>query len=127
VPNCFAEKSEHTWAEGKSCLDHGMINAAANRIYYAVFQAVKGFAIHRNLWTMETSDSVHRDALKIVYGEGGKGIFFRRRLNELFALRTIADYTPEGVDKTELEELLKDADSIRRHHIQIAGGPENEK
>lgn len=122
MPNIFSDKSAATWAEGKGCLDRGHVNTAANRIYYSVFQAVKGFAIQRGAWTIETSDNVHRKALEIVEGEGGKGTYFRRRLNELLGLRMIADYKPENVDRKDLEDLLKDADSIRRHHIQISGG-----
>lgn len=120
MPNAFSEKSAATWAEGKDCLARGHVNTAANRIYYSVFQAVKGFANQRGL--MNSSEGVHGEALKIVLGEGGKGIFYRRRLNELFALRIIADYKVESVDQKELEELLEDADSIRKHHIRIAGG-----
>jgi uncharacterized protein (UPF0332 family) len=122
MPNIFSDKSAATWAEGKECLERGHVNSAANRIYYAVFQAVKGFAIHRGTMTLDTSDNVHRKALEIVGGEGGKGVYFRRKLNELLSLRMVADYKPEDVDRKELEELLKDADSIRKHHIQLAGG-----
>ena len=65
---------------------------------------------------------MHRDALIIVAGNSARGLFWRRRLSDLCGLRVIADYYPENVSKKELEDLLEDADCIRRHHIRIAGG-----
>jgi len=117
MANILSVKSEDTWTEGKRCLDAGMVNSAANRIYYSVFQAVKGYAIHRGSWTMETTDRVHTDALKFVEQSGKLGRFYRSKMNELFSLRVLADYYPDTVIKKDLEELLADADSIRRHHI----------
>jgi uncharacterized protein (UPF0332 family) len=121
MPNIFAEKSAQTWMEGEKCLAQGMANSAANRIYYSVFQAVKGFAIARQKMTMDTSDSVHRVVLQIVGENGGKGVYFRRQLNRLVGLRIVADYKIESVDAEKLKELLADADSIRKHYIRIAG------
>jgi len=120
MPNIFSEKSTQTWDEGKDCLGRGLVNTAANRIYYSVFQAVKGFAIQRGMMTMESSVNVHRAVLQIVWSDG-KGAYFRRRLNALFGLRVIADYNAESVDQSELEELLDDADRIRKYYIRIAG------
>jgi uncharacterized protein (UPF0332 family) len=121
MPNIFSEKSTQTWDEGRDCLNRGFVNTAANRIYYSVFQAIKGFAIQRGMMTMETSDSVHRQTMEIVGQHGGRGTFFRRRLNELLALRLTADYKAESVDRTDLEDLINDADCIRKHYIRLAG------
>lgn len=122
MPNPLGQKSDQTWDEGINCLSRGLVDAATNRIYYAVFQAVKGFAVQRGDITMDTSDGLHRKILEVVQGGGGKGRHYRRQLNDLFGLRVIADYMPESVSKKDLEDLLKDAEAIRRHHIQIAGG-----
>ena len=121
MPNIFSEKSTQTWEEGKNCLSQGLVNSAANRFYYSVFQAVKGFAIQRQKMTMDTSDGVHRIVLQIVGENGGKGIHFRRRLQLLVGLRIVADYKAENVDAEKLKELLDDADCIRKHYIRIAG------
>jgi hypothetical protein len=102
----------------------GLVDAATNRIYYAVFQAVKGFAVQRGDMTMDTPDGLHRKILDVVSGGGGKGRHYRHKLNDLFGLRVIADYMPESVSKKDLEELLQVADEIRMHHIRIAGGAE---
>jgi len=121
MPNISSEKSAKTWAEGTDCLYRGLVNTAANRIYYSVFQAVKGFAIQRQMMTMDSSDNVHRQVLQIVGGDGGKGAYFRRRLNLLVGLRLIADYKVESVDSDKLQDLLDDADKIRKYYIRIAG------
>jgi uncharacterized protein (UPF0332 family) len=121
MPNIFSEKSDRTWEEGNQCLAQGHVNSAANRIYYSVFQAVKGAAIQRKKMTMDTSEDVHRLVLQIVGGESSKGMYFRRRLNQLVGLRIIADYKVEDVNAETLKELLSDANSIRRYYIRIAG------
>jgi uncharacterized protein (UPF0332 family) len=122
MPNVFSNKSKRTWDEGQSSLARGHTNSAANRIYYSVFQAVKGAAIQRNKMTMDTSEDVHRLVLQIVGGESSRGMYFRRRLNQLVGLRIIADYKVEDVNEQSLKDLLNDADSIRRYYIRIAGG-----
>jgi len=98
-----------------------MVNSATNRFYYAVFQSIKGFAIQRGTMTIDSSDNVHRIALQIVGEGGGRGAYFRRRLNELAGLRVIADYKLEDVDLEKLKALLDDADNIRKYYIRLAG------
>ena len=122
MPNLLAAKSTQTWVEGKECLNQGHINAAASRLYYAVFQSVKGYAIHKGEMTMDDDNGVHRTVLNIVYGGGGKGKYYRRKLNELFQLRVIADYKPEPVNKADLEELLAVAEEMRVYYTRNAGG-----
>jgi len=121
MPNVFSEKCTKTWDEGQRCLSQGMVNSATNRFYYAVFQSIKGFAIQRGTMTIDSSDNVHRIALQIVGEGGGRGVYFRRRLNELAGLRVIADYKLEDVDLEKLKALLDDADNIRKYYIRLAG------
>ena len=80
MPNIFAEKSDQTWVEGSDCLNRGQINTAANRIYYAVFQAVKGFAIQTKQMSMEDNSNVHRQVLQIVSSQGARRGLWRRQL-----------------------------------------------
>jgi uncharacterized protein (UPF0332 family) len=120
--NIFTQKSEETWKEGSECLAKGQANMAANRIYYSVFQAIKGFAMATRGWDIHDSDNVHVKALNVVCGpEGGKGKGFRDKLTELRSLRIVADYYPEPVDIDDLKALVKDADAIRKFHIAKAG------
>jgi len=121
MANTFTEKSNETWKEGLDCLASGSSNMAANRLYYSVFQAIKGFAIARKLWSPDEKSDVHKKALDVVCGHaGGKGHGSRQKLSELRGLREIADYWPENVDIEELKALITDADMIRKHHIKNA-------
>lgn len=121
MANIFAEKSEQTWKDGNDCLDRGLANVAANRIYYSVLQAIKGFAVGKRLWHINESDNVHVKAMNIICGAaGGKGHGFRRKFGELRGLRITADYFPEDADLEQLKALVADADAIRRHHIEKA-------
>lgn len=66
MANTFAEKSERTWNEGNDCLQRGLVNMAANRIYYSVLQAIKGFAVGKRLWQLNESDNIHTKAMNIM-------------------------------------------------------------
>jgi len=90
-----------------------MVNSAASRLYYAVFQAVKGFGIMHGDMTMDEGDRVHAKVITLV-GTHGKGrSWARERVSELFSLRVRADYTPETLDVEELREIMGDAEKIR--------------
>jgi hypothetical protein len=59
--------------------------------------------------------------MKVICGDsGGKGYGYRRRFGQLRSLRITADYFPEDVDYNELKDLVDDADTIRRYHIDNA-------
>jgi uncharacterized protein (UPF0332 family) len=122
MANDFSEKSQATWDAGMKCLEYGLVNAATNRIYYAVFQAIKGFAIFKRYWTLDESDNLHSKAMKIIYDPqvGDKGMPYRRKFSELRGLRVIADYMPENVKEEDLKALIGDADTIRRYYISKA-------
>jgi len=122
MANPFAEKSNRTWDEATACLASDHVNSAASRFYYAVFQSVKGFAIARKEMTEDTSEGVHGIAIRVVgkYGKTGSS-YFRERFNRLFAMRLKADYMLVDVERQQLEDLLKDADSIRQYFIRLAG------
>jgi len=116
--NQFTAKSNESWESGMACLNDGRINSAANRLYYSVFQAIKGFAVSKGLWSMDDSEAVHAKAREVVSSNVKNG--FRRNFGELHGLRLQADYMPEGVDGEDLKALLGTADEIRRHHIAKA-------
>jgi hypothetical protein len=83
MANLFAEKSEQTWKEGNDCLDRGLANMAANRIYYSVLQAIRGYAVGKKLWAIHDADNVHARAMNIICGpSGGKGHGYRRKFGE---------------------------------------------
>lgn len=119
--NIFTEKSDESWKAGNECLRQGLVNAAASRIYYSVFQAVMGFGIAKERWDVEEREGLHS---KAPYVAGNscvvKGRWCRRILISLRELRVMADYKPEGVDVKQLNLLLADADKVRRHHIDMS-------
>jgi len=121
MANAFREKSDQTWQEGNQCLGQGMANSAASRLYYAVFQAVKGFGVAHGDMTMEEGDRVHAKIIGIVTTHGKGRFWAREKLTDLLGLRVKADYTPETVDAEELKTMVGDADKIRKHFIALAG------
>lgn len=94
-----------------------MIDAAANRYYYAVFQAVFGYAIaHVSGVTLEMPDrSKHKIAKATI--EGTQGINFVKCFKLLQGHRIIADYKLEPVQEQRLREVLVRADNIRQYHV----------
>ena len=62
---------------GTRCLSDGSLNAAASRLYYAVFQAVLGFAKAKRGYVYSGSGA-HAEMLRIVRNRdhGGKGTYF---------------------------------------------------
>lgn len=120
--NSFEQKSNETWKEGIECLDAGKSNMAANRLYYAVIQSIKGFAVANGRWVPDEKDGVHSKALDVVCDRVKKGKSWgsRMKLQELRGLREMADYHPGTVDIEELKALVEVVDFIRQQHIATA-------
>lgn len=116
MENCFADKSDLTWHDGMSCLNEGRFNAAASRLYYAVFQAIYGFAIQRDLMAMDSSEpGRHRTAIRIAGGHGRHPREAREAVSMLYELRVKADYRPEDVDEPDLRDVLDKANRTRQY------------
>ena len=109
-------KSKENWTVGTQCLGTGALNAAASRLYYAVFQAVLGFATAKQGHVYK-GHGEHK-AMRDIVRRTGKG---RERYGDVFedlmGLRITADYAREEPDETELRELVNDADAIRRYYL----------
>jgi len=106
------QKSEENWVVGNYCLAHGQLNAAANRLYYAVFQAVLGYAIAKKDYKYE-GQGAHAAMSRMMRR-------YRDQFNELMDLRITADYEKEPPDETELRDLLEVANRIRLYHLNEA-------
>lgn len=115
----FAAKSDKNWAEGNQCVLNGNADAAANRLYYAVFQAVKSYAILINQMDPDKpgTGSAHTTALEIV-GQGPMGQTYRRHFNRLKGYRESADYSPVNVRMEDLKGVMGEADCIRKHFLK---------
>ena len=87
-------------------------------MYYAVFQAVYGFA-RATHQISENQDRVHQAVIHFVttHGKAGTGRYFGQRMRLLYGLRIKADYLPEDVGDDELREIHGDAEKIRNFFI----------
>jgi hypothetical protein len=131
MANPFENKSNAYWSDGEACVSEGSWNSAAHSLYYAVFQAVYGYAEASGLlakYLTSTWDptlgakrktTIHEAARRIVehwrgHG-GGQTLAFRR----LYAARIKADYKKDDVADHEVSALLADARALREYFINL--------
>ncbi len=103
-------KSSQNLEVGKECLNKGQYDAAASRIYYAVFQAVLNWARVRKDFG-EKQDGVH-GAIARLMNEGTSSHQYCRAFKKALSLRQKADYDPDPVTMEELVKLLPSCESI---------------
>lgn len=94
-------KSKENFELALDLKKNGKFDAAANRFYYSVFQAVKAYAVSKGKMRMDESDRVHKKAREIVKDDGSE---YLDTIEEAHDLRTKADYFPEEVHPYELEQ-----------------------
>lgn len=111
-------KSEENWTVGTQCLDTGSLNAAASRLYYAVFQAVLGFAVAKQGYVYKVG--AHRDMAHLVRSQGKGREHYGDAFEDLMELRIKADYLPVTPSEGEIMSLLADASAIRRFYLNKA-------
>ncbi|HET6202898.1 MAG TPA: HEPN domain-containing protein [Planctomycetota bacterium] len=110
-------KARENLEVGLRLLEEGFVDAAANRLYYAVFQAA-AYALGRGgRLPSESRGSAavwdHRiigDRIALLRGEPDDGRLFR----ELRSLRERADYQEGPVDRRELERRKRDVERFVR-------------
>jgi hypothetical protein len=120
--NPFETKSNSNWAVGKRCLEANDTNAAANRFYYALFQAAKGYFVERGDLEMDHAVKIHATVANLITPDakaGSRRGWQRRTLTDLMGLREIADYYPEDVDLAELNKILISSDKVRAEFLQM--------
>ena len=114
------DKSDSTWSDGCAILGQNLCNSAANRFYYAVFQAIYAFARDRNLIAQDDKIGLHGQARRLVASHGKQAARYKIVFDRLLELRTRADYTPENIDITELDEnLINDANNLRQYFSRV--------
>jgi uncharacterized protein (UPF0332 family) len=123
MPNQLAAKSESVWAAGKRHLELGDGNSAANRLYYGLFLAVKGYAVFKGKMAMTETQKVHAAALDVVCPKGAKTrkTLYRSHMQELSALRVTADYLVEDVELEDLRELVTKVEGMRNDYLNLLG------
>jgi len=110
------DKVNENWEVGCACLKAGNINAAANRIYYATFQAVLAYFRTKSSFE-EPNGSIHSYITRELNSLGGKNVNDSRNLRLLKELRETADYQPDTPDKDELNHLLPIAEKMKTHYL----------
>ena len=123
------DKAQENWGVGITCLSRNHLNAAANRLYYGVFQAVLWYAKRKKLYP-ETPDfdkrrKVHFEMGQLVNSEfsinGDYGKRMRHAFSEFLALRLTADYEPETPSIDEIKEIVQDGQALKDHYLKAAG------
>lgn len=114
------QKSDENWQAGSGCLAAGHVNAAASRIYYAVFQAVLHFARTKRGYD-DPGHGAHSAMARVVWNTGMGSRMYGRIFSDLMRLRETADYDPESVEDPKIRSVLNDADTIRKYFLRLAG------
>lgn len=102
---------------GQYCLENGSINAAANRLYYAVFQTLLMWAIKEGKHIPDTGK--HRALIK--YIEGPKSKYFRKIFTRLMQIRETADYEIESIEKYQIDKLMDGLDEFINYYKKKTG------
>lgn len=110
----FKEKSNENWKAGKLCEEGGFLNAAANRFYYALYQAAVSWG-DREGHLPYTGWAERHDLVRQTVGQsaGSCAKELRECLNNMFALRTKADYKPVPLRRSELTDKVRQASAAR--------------
>ena len=112
-------KSDENWRVGQRCLAEGDVNAAASRLYYAVFQAVLWYATCKKGYVRSKSESAHREMAQHVWDTGKGRAQYGRSFTKMMALRVTADYDPESASLVEMKALLADCHATRQHFLGL--------
>jgi uncharacterized protein (UPF0332 family) len=98
--------------------DKGEYNAAANRFYYSIFQAVKAYAVEKGKMRVGERDHVHPKAKQIAKDEDER---YFDLMEDAYEMRTKADYLSEDVEQNELNmDFLSKAQDMRDHFERLA-------
>jgi uncharacterized protein (UPF0332 family) len=120
IINPYKEKSDEAWEDGVNFLKIGRANAAANRMYYATFQAIKGHFVVKGKMATNEKDNVHAKILNLICptNERNKKWNYRKKVNELLQQRITADYEVESVESITLQNLIVEVNAIRNEYLK---------
>ena len=111
------EKSDANWKLADQLRKDGHFDAAANRFYYSLFQAVKAYAIKIGKMKETDRNSVHRTAKRIVCEERKDYKVF----GDAMEMRERSDYQSDRIAESEFSQnFLNRADSLRLHYRKLA-------
>ena len=111
-------KSKENFELALDLKDDEKYNAAANRFYYSIFQALKAYAVEKGKMRIEERERVHTTAKQIAKDEDKS---YRDIMEDAYELRTKADYLSENVERYELtQDFQNKAQSMRDHFERLA-------
>ncbi len=116
----LVEKSNSNWALSEQLRNQEKYDAAANRLYYSLFQAVKAYAVMIGKADVDEDTGVHGKMKRIVSEED-------RSDGEVFGdamdLRVKADYLPAPVTVADFDQtFVFNAEHLRCSFIRKASG-----
>ena len=105
------QKSKDNWDLSGELRHKQLYDAAANRLYYSLFQAVKAYAVNAGKLRVDDTVSVHETLKRLVREEGMDFKTFGNAMN----MRKTADYEPRRVSEFEFDQdFLCKADALRQ-------------
>ena len=111
------EKSDENWELADQLRNDGNYDAAANRLYYSLFQAVKAYAIKFGKMNEDDSVSVHSAAKRIVREDNED----HRLFGDAMEMRERSDYQSSHVAASELPiDFVHKAELLRSHYRKLA-------
>lgn len=114
MPHPLFGKARQSWLDGKALLENGSTNSAANRLYYAVFQAAKAHFVEKGRVRDDEKAEIHGKIKSLLSGSFQKDTF-----EDLRGYRETGDYLPDPVRSEELEAILKDAEDLFTAYIKM--------
>lgn len=113
------EKSEENWKMGAQLHCSSKFDAAANRIYYSIFQAAKFFAMAKT--DVKDEDQIGHYEVENNITSYTNDPNSYQVYGKMKKLRTIADYRPYSVCESRFtREFLNEVDSLRKKLIDAA-------
>lgn len=121
----LVEKSGDNWALALRLRDDGRFNAAANRLYYALFQAVKAYAVRTGMASVDEEAGVHGRMKAIVRDEDRRDA---RVFGDAMDLRVKADYSAASASASDFEQaFMFEAENLRLRFAGMAAGKESSR
>lgn len=115
-------KSSENWEAGYACLTAKRYNAAANRFYYSIFQAVLWYAQKRQGYIYKKGESrVHGDMMEALAKAPMATKEEKRTLKHFCLLRETADYQTDTPREQDLKDFLYKGQCLRERYFNEAG------
>ena len=116
----FKQKSNENW-KAAEVLRKDFKNAAVNRYYYSLYQAIRYWADAKNVFhCSDFVGDVHATVANIVGNNCGKNAREMRGIvNDMREQRVIADYSLDDVVEEEVQPIIQMASAARAEFLSL--------